>query len=116
MKNLSFCLILCSFMHTIYAAPVAGNHNAVFQTESSFSSEESEAQAAFQYFLDEVELDATLTYEEQHEKIQEVKIFADNLSYNVASYLTSFLIEETRSRIIDMLQNAGLDNLEVHGF
>jgi hypothetical protein len=60
MKNLSFCLILCSFMHTIYAAPVAGNHNAIFQTEISFSSEESEAQAAFQYFLDEVEQDALL--------------------------------------------------------
>lgn len=114
MKNLSFCLILCSF---IYVEPVAGNPNAIFQTEISFSSEESEAaQAAFQYFLDEVERDATLTNEEQHDKIQEFKIFADNLSPKVASYLTSLLIEETRSRIIDMLQNAGLDNSEVDGF
>jgi hypothetical protein len=100
-------------MHTIYAAPVEGNHNAIFQTETSFSSEKSEAQAAFHYFLDEVELDATLTYEEQHDKIQEFKIFADHLSPKVASWLTSLLIEETRSRIIDMLQNAGLDNSEV---
>lgn len=103
-------------MHAVYAAPVAGNHNAIFQTEISFSSEESEAQAAFQYFLDEVELDASLTYEEQHDKIQEFKVFADNLSSNAASYLTSLLIEETRSRIIDMLQNAGLDNSEVEEF
>ncbi len=116
MKNLLFCLILCSFMHTIYAAPVAGNQNVAFQTGFFFSSEESEAQAAFQYFLDEVERDATLTYEEKYDKIQEFKIFADNLSPKVASYLTSLVIEETRSRIIDVLQNAGLDNSEVDGF
>lgn len=102
-------------MHTIYAAPVAGNH-AIFQTEISFSSEEEETQAAFQYFLDEVEQDALLTHEEQHDKIQEFKIFADNLSPKAASYLTSLLIEETRSRIIDMLQDAGLDSEEVDGF
>lgn len=116
MKNLSFCLILCSFMHTICAAPVAENHNAIFQTEISFFSAKNEAQAAFQYFLNEVELDPFLTYEEQHEKIQEFKIFSDNLSSEAASCLTSLLIEETRSRIIDILQNAGLDNSEVDGF
>jgi hypothetical protein len=103
-------------MHTICAAPVAGNHNAIFQTEISFSSVESEAQAAFQYFLDEVEQDAILTHEEQHGKIQEFKIFADNLSPKAASYLTNLLIDETRSRIIDMLQDAGLDNSEVDGY
>lgn len=106
MRNLSFCLVLCLFMHTVHAAPIP-------RTEVSFSSTESEAQSAFHYFLDEVELDATLTYEEQHDKIQEFKIFADHLSQKVASWLTSLLIEETRSRIIDMLQNAGLDNSEV---
>ena len=87
MKNLSFCLVLCLFMHIIYAAPVAGNQNIHFQIEDSFSSVESEAQAAFQYFLDEVEQDATLTHEEQHDKIQEFKIFADNLSPE-GSYLS----------------------------
>lgn len=106
MKNLSFCLVLCLLMPTVHAAPIP-------RTEVSFSSTESEAQSAFQYFLDEVELDVTLTYEEQHDKIQEFKIFADHLSPKVASWLTSLLIEETRSRIIDMLQNAGLDNSEV---
>ena len=113
MKNLPLCLVLCLLMHTLYAAPVAGNQNVTFQTEASFSSAEREAQAAFQYFLDEVEQDAILTHEEQHDKIQEFKIFADNLSPKVASCLTSLLIEETRSRIIDMLQNAALDSLEI---
>lgn len=116
MKNLFFCLILCSFMHAIYVAPVAGNQDVTFQTKISFSLAESEAQAAFQYFLDEVELDATLTHEEQHNRIQEFKNFTDNLSPETASSLTSLLIEETRSRIIDMLQNAGLDNSEIDGF
>lgn len=116
MKNLSFCLLLCSFMHTLYAAPVDENYKAFFHSENSFTSGENEAQAAFQYFLNEVELDATLTYDEQHHKIQEFKIFAEKLSPKVASCLTSFLIEETRSRIIDMLQYAGLDSVEVDGF
>ena len=57
MNKISSYLII----HAVYAAPVAGNHNIHFQTEISFSSVESEAQAAFQYFLDEVEQDATLT-------------------------------------------------------
>lgn len=105
MKNLSFCVILCSFIHVLFATPVAG-----------YSLEEKEAQAAFQYFLDEVELDVTLTYEEQQDKIQEFKNFAGNLSPEAAAYVTSLLIEETRSRIIDMLQKAGLDGSEVDGF
>lgn len=113
MKNLSFCLILCSFMHTIDAAPVAGSQNVTFQTGVSYSSAESEAKAALQYFLDEVEQDSTLSHEEQHDKIQEFKIIVNNLSSKVASCLTSLLIEETRSRIIEMLQKAGLDSLEI---
>jgi len=113
MKNLLFCLILCSSMQTMHAASVARNQNITFQLETSFSSVDNEAQAAFQYFLDEVEQDALLTHEEQHDKIQEFKIFAENLSPDVASCLTSLLIEETRSRILEMLQNAGLDSLEI---
>ena len=103
-------------MPTIYAAPIAGNQNNTFQTEVSSSSTEAETQAAFQYFLDEVELDATLTHEEQHDKIQEFKIFADNLSSKVASRLTSLLLEETRSRIIEMLHSAALDDIEIDAF
>lgn len=116
MKNLSFCLIVCSFLQILYASPSFGNQNAVCQTESSFSTAASEAQAAFQYFLDEVELDATLTHEEQHHKIQEFKTFADTLSPIAASNLTNLLIEETRSRIIEMLQMAALDNVEIEDF
>lgn len=111
-----FCLVLGLFMHTLYAAPVAENQNITFQAEVSSSSVETEAQAAFQYFLDEVELDATLTHEEQHEKVKEFKIFADSLSPKVAFCLTGLLIKETRSRIIDMLQNATLDSLEIDAF
>lgn len=116
MKNLSFCLVLCLFMNSINATPVPENQNVTFQTKDSFFSTASEAQTAFQYFLDEVELDATLTFDEQHDKIQEYKNYADKLSQEAATYLTSSLIEETRSRIIDMLQNAGLDSQEVDGF
>lgn len=113
MKNLSFCLIICLFIQTLYAAPVVGNQNIIYQTDTFFSSLETDAQAAFQYFLNEVEQDAILTHEEQHDKIQEFKTFADNLSPEMASCLTNLLIEETRSRIIDMLQNAALDSEEI---
>src|SRR5579862_1664086 len=106
MKNL--CLFLCLVMHSLYAV-----QDVTFQTEVSFSSEESELQDAFHYFLDEVELDATLTHEAQQDKIQEFKIFAENLSPQVAFCLTDLLIEETRSRIFDMLQNAAFDPLEI---
>ncbi len=106
-------LLVCLFIHAISAAPIAESQNVNFQTEILFSSVEGEAQAAFQYFLDEVELDASLTHEEQLEKIQEFKDFADQLSPEVASHLTSLLIKETRLRIIDMLQNADLDSSEM---
>lgn len=115
MKTLSLYLILCSFMHTIHAAPIPENRDAIFQNEISFSSED-EAQAAFQYFLNEIEQDVHLTYEEQQNKFHEFKIFSDNLTPKTASYLTSLLIEETRFRIINMLQAAGLDSEEIDGY
>lgn len=115
MKKLSFCLVLCAFMHTLYSTASAANFNLnlSFQKDNSFSSIESETQAAFQYYLNEVELDAALTHEEQHNKIREFKIFADSLSPKAAAYLTRLLIDETRLRISDMLQNAALDGLEI---
>lgn len=116
MKPLSFYLNLCLFIYTLYAAPLLGNQNITFQTEVSSSTVEREAQAAFQYFLNEVELDATLTHEEQHDKIQKFKIFADNLSPEVAASLTSLLIEETRSRIVDMLENTPLESSEIDAY
>lgn len=99
-------VILLSFLFiyaTIYAAPIASN----FQTEAS------ESQAAFQYFLNEVEQDATLTYEQQHDKIQEFKIFIDSLSTETASYLTDLLIQATRFRVFDILQNSAIDSSEI---
>lgn len=112
MKN----LILYSFMLVVYAVPVTGSHDVTFQKEASFPSIESEAQSAFQYFLDEVERDATLNHEEQYDQVQKFKTFTENLSPEVASRLTSLLIEETRSRIIDILQNAELNSSEIDEF
>lgn len=100
-------------MYALSAAPIAGSQNSHFQIEVPFSSVESEAQSAFQYFLDEVELDAFLTHEKQDEKILEFKNFADQLSPEVASRLTSLLIDETRSRIMDIFQSAELDSSEI---
>lgn len=91
-----FCLILCLLTHFAYA-----------------TKDQNSPQTAFQYFLNEVELDATLTHEQQQDKVQEFKIFAENLSPDVASSLTNLLIEETRSRIIVMFQNAELDSSEM---
>lgn len=111
MKNLLFCIILGFFMHFANAMAITKNHNI---KKTSFSSFEQEAQVAFQYFLNEVEQDAFLTYEEQHDKIQEFKIFVENLSPHAAASLINLLLEETRFRIFDMLQNAGLDSIEVN--
>lgn len=116
MKNLSFCLALCLFTSALYAEPVRENQNVAYQREAPFSSVENEAEAAFQYFLNEVEQDDTLTHEEQQDKIQEFKIFADTLSPQAAANLTNLLIEETRSRIIEILQNAALESVEMDEF
>lgn len=113
MKKMSFFLMLFLIVNAIYVTTVIANQTVTFQTEASLAFVESKAQAAFHYFLNEVEHDAIMTHEEQHEKIQEFKVFADNLSPKVASRLTSLLLEETHSRIIDMLQNAALDRLEI---
>jgi hypothetical protein len=72
-----------------------------------------EAQSLFQYFLDELAQDAFITHEKQHEKVQEFKTLAESLSQEVASILTSLLLEETRVRIIDILRNAALDECEI---
>ena len=79
-------------------------------------SEQVQAQALFQYFLNEVELDAQISREEQDEKIQEFKTLSRDLSPEVASVLTPLLLEETRTRIIDILQNAGLEESEIKAY
>lgn len=83
-----------------------------FITFSTYIAAENEAQAAFRYLLEEVEQDERLTHAEQHEKIQEFKNFLNDLSPEVASDLTALLFEETRSRILDMLQNANVNQVE----
>ncbi len=79
-------------------------------------SEQVQAQALFQYFLNELELDAQMSREEQDEKIQEFKTVSRDLSPEVASVLIPLLLEETRTRIIDMLQNAGLEESEIKAY
>lgn len=116
MKNqLLFLTFL--FGNFINTTPIVSGQNTHFQTEVfSTSLEENEAYAAFQYFLHEVEQDALLKHEEQHNKIQEFKNFAADLSPEVASHLTSLLLQETRSRILDILQNANLNSLEIDAY
>jgi hypothetical protein len=98
MNKLIFCLALSLMTHTLYASPKA------------------EMESAYLYFLDEVEKDAILTHEEQHNKIEEFKNLADSLSPEEASSLMTLLIEETRSRILDMLTHAQLDEDEIAGY
>ncbi|HSW72536.1 MAG TPA: hypothetical protein VLG44_03910 [Chlamydiales bacterium] len=75
-----------------------------------------QAQALFHYFLNEIELDAQISREEQDAKIQEFKTLTKDLSPEVASVLTTLLLEETRTRIIDILQNAGLEEPEIKAY
>lgn len=91
----------------------AENQNFNVGIENSFSITESKAQAAFLYFLKEIELDDTLTPEEQENKIFEFKNFSDSLSSEVVTHLTHLLIEKTRSHITEMLKEAELSSSEV---
>ncbi len=109
----SFPWLICLFVNLLYLTPVLGNPN---QTEGFFHSVENEAEAAFQYFCQEVERDATLSHGEQHKKIQEFKSFAASLTPAVASHVTNLLLEETRLRIFEMLQCAGLDSMEMDAY
>lgn len=109
------CLVIC-LMINLLDASTAENHNSHFLRSDSVSAIRSEAQAAFQYILDEVEKDDSLSHEEQNEKIQEYLIFANSLSPEAATSLTTLLVEETRTRIYEMLQHAGLNHSEVDEF
>ncbi|MCE5317076.1 MAG: DUF5662 family protein [Parachlamydia sp.] len=96
----------CVIIFVIFCLPI----NILQATESV----EKEAQAAFEYFLDEVELDPLLTHEEQNKKVDEFTLFAESLSPDAASLLTTLLLNETHLRIIDILQNASLSDSEIH--
>lgn len=112
MKNLLICLIV----NISFATSVAAAQNTNFSTESFLCTVENEAQDAFQYFLYEVEHDAILTLEEQQDKVAEFQLFAASLSPKVASRVTSLLIQETRSRILEILQNAAIEQDEIETY
>lgn len=107
MKNRFLHLFLCLSATLLHPTPVLGA-----QTAGYFSSEK-EAQAAFQYFLDEVELDPLLTHEEQDKRVEAYTLFIERLSPEAASLLTNLLLQETRLRIIEILQNAALSESEI---
>ncbi len=113
MKNKLFSLIPCLFAGVVPAANIDITHQL---SHISTPTIEKEAQVAFQYFLDEVEKDAILSHEEQHKKVQEFKTFADGLSPEVALLVTNLLLQETRSRIIDIFNKAGLEELEINEY
>ncbi|HEV8051249.1 MAG TPA: DUF5662 family protein, partial [Parachlamydiaceae bacterium] len=56
------------------------------------------------------------TFEEQLHKVQEFKLLADGLSPQVATILTGLLVDETRLSVIDMLQNAVVEDLEFNAY
>ncbi len=78
------------------------------------SAADREALVAFEYLLNEVALDHLLSKEEQLKKVQQFQTFAAELSPEVTPLLISLLLEETHSRITNILQNAGIDDLEVN--
>lgn len=73
-----------------------------------------EARIAFQYLLDEVALDAALSNEEQQAKVKDFEIFAGEVSSEAAPQLMKLILEETRARILNILQNAAMDDSEVN--
>lgn len=108
-KIFSFVFFIC---FTFVAIKVFGSHSITHFAEEAIHTNK-EAYSLFQYFLDEVELDALITNEEQAKKVKEFKMLAESLPPDVASVLTSLLLEETRLRILDMLQNASLEEQEI---
>ena len=102
MKNKLPVLIICFFSGCLSATAMP-----------SASAPEGQEQAAMEYFLGEVERDSALAHEERHEKIREFKAFEDQLSPEVSYRLTLLLLEESRARVIEMFQQADLDELEI---
>src|ERR1700722_13024103 len=133
-KNKLFLSVLFSFAGiALFAAPDSENGNndnpceteefssctITFQTEIPCCSDptlavDRKARIALQYLLDEVALDPMLSKEKQLEKIQEFQKFSAELSPEVSSLLISLLLEKTHSCVMSLLQNAGLDDLEVN--
>jgi hypothetical protein len=105
MKIISFLLTVFMCISSIEAQPV--------RSDNTFAAIEIEALAAFSYLLDEVEKDEALTLEEQQEKVLEFRAFAATLSPEGADYLTLLLLDQTRVRIVEMLQDAGLEPSEI---
>lgn len=116
MKNNLLILIFC-FVNFIDAAPNPPILQSDFISPNfSHASQENDAEVLFQYFLDEVELDEIISHEEQAKKVEEFKSLAESIyEFNpeVAETLTQLLLQETRVRIADMFQNAGLNQDEI---
>lgn len=120
MKKNLWCLVPCLFANIICAAPATGILNFEIPTSTpivrmpdELLNALKESQALFEYFLDEVELDESLTLEEQLVKVKEYKQIAKNLSPDTASFLIYSLNFETKNRIHEMLKNALLDEQEI---
>lgn len=73
-----------------------------------------EALIAFHYLLTEVTRDAKLSNEEQEAMVKNFEAFASEISSDAAPLLVHLLLEETQTRVLNMLQNAALDDLEVN--
>lgn len=102
METKLLLLITCLCSAFLYATPTP-----------PASAADRQVQAAMQYYLEEVERDPLLTHEEQHEKVQEFKTFAAQLSPEAASRITCLLLAECRARVIEIMQHATLDEIEM---
>jgi hypothetical protein len=118
-----FCQLMC-FLAVLSSVGVSASGVVPYHQDDncSFASinatlaadVDSQARVAFEYLLDELALDPTLTKQEQQDKVQEFHEFAVNLSPEVAPLLTSFLLDETHASVIGIFEEAGFDVLEVN--
>ncbi|MBA2727999.1 MAG: hypothetical protein H0U49_07490 [Parachlamydiaceae bacterium] len=120
MKTILLYLIPCLSVIPIFASEVSETQALCLtsQTQIRISSPytplEKNALHAFDYLLYEAGLDGSLTHEQRDEKTIKFKMLAKNISPGLDAILTSLLLDETRSRILEMLQNAGLDEFEIN--
>lgn len=118
MKNHLLFLVLGLSCNIFYAIPPTSAQSISFPIEEAsedVSDPAGEAEAVFQFFLDELKEDESLSYEKQLKNVKFYEILADTFSSEpeASSLLISLLQQETRLRIIDILQNAALDQSEI---
>lgn len=110
----TWIMLTCSLFCSFSILPSICFSEPLTEITLATSIAEKEALIAFQYLLDELNLDATLSNEEQQAKVKDFEIFADKISPEVAPLLINLLLEETRTRILNMFQHAALDSLEIN--